>query len=53
MKAKKTVVLAGVAVLIYCLIVYPAQLAIGVQTVFGWLTTGAESAITFVQNVFG
>lgn len=53
MNARKTVVLAGVSLLIYCLIVYPAQLANGVQTAFGWFTTGVESAITFAQNVFG
>jgi hypothetical protein len=53
MNAKKIIALAGVAVLIYCLIVYPVQLATGVQTAFGWLTTGAESAITFARSVFG
>jgi hypothetical protein len=52
MNAKKITVLAGVAVLIYSLVVYPVQLANGVQTAFGWLTTGVESAITFVQTVF-
>ena len=52
MNAKKITILAAVAVLIYSLIVYPVQLASGVQTAFGWLTTGVESAITFVQTVF-
>lgn len=52
MNAKKLTVLAGVAVLIYSLIVYPVQLANGVQTAIGWLATGVESAITFMQTVF-
>lgn len=52
MNAKKITVLAGTAVLIYSLIIYPVQLANGVQTAFGWLTTGVESAITFVRTVF-
>lgn len=51
MNAKKIIVLAGVAVLAYCLIVYPVQLANRAQTAFGWFTTGADSAITFVQGV--
>jgi hypothetical protein len=33
--AKKIFVLAGVAVLVYSLIVYPVQLGNGVQTAFG------------------
>jgi hypothetical protein len=49
---KKIILLAGAAVLIYSLIVYPVQLANGVQTAFGWLTTGVESAITFARTVF-
>lgn len=52
MSTKKIILLAGAAVLIYSLIVYPVQLANGVQTAFGWLTTGVESAITFARTVF-
>jgi hypothetical protein len=52
MNAKKITILVGVAVLIYSLIVYPAQLANGVQTAIGWLETGVESAITFMHTVF-
>lgn len=52
MSAKKITVLAGAAVLIYSLIVYPVQLANGVQTAFGWITTGVESAVTFARTVF-
>jgi hypothetical protein len=52
MNAKKITVLVGVAVLIYSLVVYPVQLANGVQTTFGWLTAGAEAVITFVRTVF-
>jgi hypothetical protein len=50
--AKKVTIVAGAAVLIYSLIVYPVQLANGVQAAFGWLTTGVESAITFARTVF-
>lgn len=52
MNANKIIGLAGAAVLVYSLIVYPVQLANGVQTAFGWLTVGVESAITFVKSVF-
>jgi hypothetical protein len=52
MNAKKISVIAGAAVLIYSVIVYPVQLASGVQAVVGWLTTGVESAITFARTVF-
>lgn len=52
MNAKKIIILAGVAVLVYSLIVYPVQLANGVQTAVGWLSVGIESAITFMKSVF-
>lgn len=35
MSAKKIIVLAAVAVLVYCLIVYPVQLGQSAQTAFG------------------
>ncbi len=52
MSAKKIIILAGTAVLIYSLVVYPVQLANGVQAAVGWITTGVESAITFARTVF-
>jgi len=52
MKTKKIIVLAGVDVLLYCLIVYPQQLASGTQTMFGWFAVGVESVITFIRTVF-
>lgn len=52
MSAKKITLLAGAAVLIYSLIVYPVELANGVHTALGWLTTGVESAATFARTVF-
>jgi hypothetical protein len=52
MNAKKIIALAGVAVLIYSLVVYPVELANGVHTALVWLTTGVESAVTFARTVY-
>jgi hypothetical protein len=49
---KKVLLLVAAAVLIYTLIVHPTQLADGVQTVFGWITDGIESVITFFKRTF-
>jgi hypothetical protein len=49
---KKFIVIVIAAVLVYSLIVYPAQLANGTRTAFGWATDGVEAVIAFVRGVF-
>jgi hypothetical protein len=51
-KAKKIVLLAVVALLVFYLITQPTQSADAVQTVLGWLQEGAEAIITFVKSLF-
>ncbi|GAB3905399.1 hypothetical protein GCM10029964_100590 [Kibdelosporangium lantanae] len=50
--AKKLVMLAVVALLVFVLITQPTQSANAVSTVLGWLRDAAEAVITFVKNVF-
>ena len=52
MNAKKLVMLAVVALLVFYLITQPHAAANGVQNVLGWLRDGAEAIITFVKGVF-
>jgi hypothetical protein len=50
--AKKVVVLAVVALVLFLLITQPVQSAQAVQQVLAWLRQGAEAIITFVQSLF-
>lgn len=50
MNVKKVVLLAATAVLIYTLIVHPAQLGDGVQTIFGWIGDGIDSIFEFFRS---
>lgn len=52
MNAKKIVLLAVVALLLFYLITQPTQSAEGVQTLLGWLRDGADAIITFVKSLF-
>ncbi|MEV4316519.1 hypothetical protein [Actinocrispum sp. NPDC049592] len=52
MNAKKIVLLAVVALLVFYLITQPTQSANAVQTVLGWLREGADAIITFVKQLF-
>jgi hypothetical protein len=51
MKAKKVLLLAAVAVLVYTLIVHPTQLGDGVQAIFGWIGDGIQAIIDFLKSV--
>jgi hypothetical protein len=50
--AKKLVLIAVIALLLFYLITQPTQSADAVQTILGWLRDGAEAIITFVKGVF-
>ena len=52
MKAKKVVMLIGVALVLFYVITQPGPAAQAVQDILGWLRDGAEAIITFVQNIF-
>ena len=52
MNAKKIVLLAVVALLLFYLITQPTQSADAVQSLLGWLRDGAEAIITFVKSLF-
>lgn len=52
MKAKKVLMLVGVALVLFYVISQPAAAADAVQSILGWLQDGAEAIITFVQNIF-
>jgi hypothetical protein len=52
MKAKKILMLAGVALVLFYVITQPGAAADAVQTILAWLRDGAEAIIVFVQNVF-
>jgi hypothetical protein len=51
MKAKKVLLLAAVAVLVYTLIAHPTQLGDGVQAIFGWIGDGIQAIIDFLKSV--
>ncbi|HWM06194.1 MAG TPA: hypothetical protein VNP92_27940 [Actinophytocola sp.] len=51
MKAKKVIILAAVAVLIYTLIAHPTQLGDGVQTIIGWITGAVEAVVAFFKSI--
>lgn len=52
MNAKKVVVLAAVALVLFLLITQPVESAAAVQQVLAWLRQGAEAIITFVRSLF-
>lgn len=52
MKAKKVLMLVGVALVLFYVITQPGPAAQAVQDILGWLREGAEAIIVFVQNVF-
>jgi hypothetical protein len=52
MKAKKILMLAGVALVLFYVITQPGPAAEAVQTILSWLRDGAEAIIVFVQNIF-
>ena len=51
MKAKKVILLAATAVLIYTLIVYPTMLGDGVQAILGWVGDGLGAIVDFMRSV--
>lgn len=51
MKAKKVILLAATAVLIYTLLVHPTMLGDGVQTILGWVGDGLGSIVDFMRSV--
>ena len=52
MDAKKAMILAGVALVLFYVITQPTAAAEAVQSLLGWLKGGAEAIITFMKNVF-
>jgi hypothetical protein len=50
--AKKIILLAVVALLVFYLITQPTQSANAVHNVLGWLRDGADAIITFVKSLF-
>ena len=52
MKAKKVVMLIGVALVLFYVITQPGPAAEAVQDILSWLRDGAEAIIIFIQNVF-
>jgi hypothetical protein len=52
MKAKKVLMLVGVALVLFYVITQPGPAAQAVQDILSWLREGAEAIIVFVQNVF-
>jgi hypothetical protein len=51
MKAKKVVLLAATAVLVYALIVHPTMLGDGVQSILGWVGDGLGAIVDFMRSV--
>jgi hypothetical protein len=52
MKAKKVVLVAVVALLLFYVVAEPAQSAGVVQDMFGGLQRGAEAIVTFMRSLF-
>jgi hypothetical protein len=52
MKAKKVLMLVGVALILFYVISQPDNAANAVQNILAWLRDGAEGIIRFVANVF-
>jgi hypothetical protein len=50
-KAKKVLLLAVAAVLIYTLIAHPTQLGDGVQTILSWIGDGLNAIVDFMRSV--
>lgn len=51
MKAKKVILLAATAVLIYTLLVHPTMLGDGVQAILGWVRDGLGAIVDFMRSV--
>lgn len=51
MKAKKIILLAATAVLVYTLIAHPTQLGDGVQSILGWIGDGLGAIVDFMRSV--
>lgn len=49
---KKTLIIGGVALVLFFLISQPHKSADAVQEAFGWLREGAEAIVTFVRSLF-
>jgi hypothetical protein len=49
-KAKKVILLAAAAVLVYTLIAHPTQLGDGVQAIFGWIGDGLQAIYDFLKS---
>lgn len=52
MDAKKAMMLAAVALVLFYTITQPTQVAAAVQGLLGWLKDGVETIITFMRNLF-
>jgi hypothetical protein len=52
MKAKKVLMLVGVALVLFYVITQPGPAAEAVQDILSALRDGAEAIIIFVQNIF-
>lgn len=50
MKAKKVMLLAAAAVLIYTLVAHPTQLGDGVQVILGWIGDGLSAIVDFMRS---
>ncbi|HEX6360810.1 hypothetical protein [Actinophytocola sp.] len=51
MKAKKVLLLAATAVLIYTLLAHPTVLGDGVQQILGWIGDGLGAIVDFMKSV--
>jgi hypothetical protein len=51
MKAKKVILLAATAVLIYTLLVHPTMLGDGVQQILSWIGDGLGAIVDFMKSV--
>jgi hypothetical protein len=49
--AKKVILLAATAVLVYTLIVHPTQLGDGVQQLLDWIGDGLGAIVDFMRSV--
>ena len=51
MKAKKVILIAVAAVLIYTLLWHPTQLGDGVQQILSWIGDGLGAIVDFMRSV--
>lgn len=52
MSAKKILLLAAVALIVFYVLAQPTQAANAAHTVLGWLGDGADAIIKFVRELF-